>query len=298
MNKLLHNLFELDSPESAGTKLQLRVFELFTVVYTLYYSWEWAYYIQRLSDVILPLGLANYIDVEFFFETNLAFVNAGLITVFILVPLITKRLRWTYAPAFVLFHIQYVVRFSQGQIPHSSNLIGFSLLGLALGGVFIRDIKRALPFAFGFTIFFTGLAYTSAGVSKLIASGLTWPDGYHLWLWIGEKSVDLLSRTSELQLNPIQQLALSSRFIATLILLSGILTELSAFLLWWKKFRPFIFTLLIMMTFGIYVTMNIFFKAFVIEFIIIGYPWNRFVNYLLNYSNTIKFKAASRWLLY
>jgi hypothetical protein len=298
MNKLLHNLFKLDAPDSVGTKLQLRAFELFIVSYTIFYCWEWAYYIQRLSDVILPLGLANYINIEFFFGTNLAFVNAGLITVFTLVPLLTKRLRWSYAPAFILFHLQYVVRFSQGQIPHSSNLVGFGLLGLALGAVFIRDIKQALPFAFGFTLFFTGLAYTSAGISKVVATGITWPDGYHLWLWISEKSVDQLSRTGEVQINGIQQLALSSRFIATLILLSGILTELFAFLLWWKKLRPFIITLLILMTIGIYITMNIFFKAFLIELIIIGYPWNRFVNYMLNYSDTFKFKTAQRWLLY
>lgn len=298
MTQLLQNIFELDLPDSIGTKLQLRAFELFTVIYTLLYTWEWAYYIQRLSDVVLPLGLANYFDVNIFFESNLAFINAILISILTIIPLLTKRLRWGYALAFILFHIQYVVRFSQGEIPHSANLVGFSLMGLGIGALFIRDIKRSLPFAFGFTLFFIGLSYTTAGVSKLVGTGLSWPDGHHLWLWIGEKSVDMLSRTGELNLNWIQELALSSRFIATLILLVGIITELSGVLLWWKRYRPFIVTAIIIMHIGIFFTMNIFFKTFTIELIIIGYPWNRFINEQLSYSKNVTFPSAAQWLLY
>lgn len=297
MNNLIRNLFTLKAPDSVGTKLQLRAFELFTVVYTLLYTWEWAYYVQRLSDVVLPLGLANYIDIEFFFG-EAAFINAVIITLFTVIPLLTKRFRSCYLLAFILFHLQYVARFSQGEIPHSANLVAFSLLGLGLGALFIRDIKQALPFAFGFALLFTGLAYTSAGISKLWATGFTWVDGHHLWLWIGEKSVDQLSNTGRWQLNRVQELALSSHFIATLILLSGLITEITAFLLWWKKLRPFIITVLILMSIGIYLTMNIFFHTFVIEFIIIGYPWNRVINYSLDYTKTIRFRSAERWLLY
>lgn len=298
MNSLFRNLFTFEAPSSVGTKLQLRAFELFTVIYTLLYTWEWAFYIQRLSDVVLPLGMANYINVEVFFGNQLPVVSATVITISTIIPFITKRGRWLYALAFLLFHLQYVARFSQGEIPHSANLVGFSLLGLALGGVFIRDINRSLPFAFGFLIFFTGLGYTSSAFSKLIATGITWPDGHHLWLWIGEKSIDILSKTGEFQLNWLQELALSSRFIATLILLFGLLTELSGILLWWKRFRPYVITAFILMHVGIYLAMNIFFKTFTIELLIVGYPWNRLINNQVKYIKAKFSTPAIRLLLY
>lgn len=298
MNNLLRNLFESGAPQSAGTKLQLRAFELFTVVYTLLYTWEWAYYIRRLSDLVLPLGLANYVNVELFLGTDIPIYFAWIITFSTLIPFISKQWRWLYALAFLLFHLQYVTRFSQGEIPHSANLVGFSLLGLALGAIFIRDLNHSLPFAFGFLIFFAGLSYTSSALCKLAATGITWPDGHHLWLWMGEKSIDILSKTGEFQYNWLQQWALSNHLIATLILSFGLLTELSGVLLWWKKFRPYVITAVILMHLGIYFTMNIFFKTFTIELLIVGYPWNRVFNNQLKYLQSLFKPVATRWLLY
>ena len=209
MNRLFYNLFTLEAPKSPGSKIQLRAFELFTVIYTLIYTWEWALYVPRLSDVVLPLGLANYFNVEILFG-DFATINAIAITLFSVIPFITKKSRWLYAMAFLLFHIQYVARFSQGEIPHSANLVGFSLMGLGFGAFFFKDIKKSLPFAFGFTLFFIGLGYTSAALSKLVATGISWPDGHHLWLWIGEKSIDILSKTGSFELNWLQELALSN----------------------------------------------------------------------------------------
>lgn len=297
MDRLLRNLFHFEAPQSTGTKIQLRAFEFFTVIYTLLYTWEWALYVPRLSDVVLPLGVANYLNVEFFFG-ELATVNAIIITLSCLIPLLFKRLRWLYVPAFLLFHLQYVTRFSQGEIPHSANLVGFSLLGLALAAVFVRDIKKSLPFAFGFTLFFLGLGYTSAGISKLVATGITWPDGHHLWLWIGEKSIDILSKTGEFQLNWLQELALSSRFIATVILTFGLVAELLGFLVWWKHLRPYITLALIGMHIGIDLTMNIFFKTFTIQLIIMGFHWNRYINNISNRLRSLPLKALGRYLLY
>lgn len=281
-----------------GTKIQLRAFELFTIIFALKYAWEWAFYVPRLSDVVLPLGLANYINVEIFFG-DLATVNAILITLFTFIPFFTKKARWLYAPAFLLFHLQYVVRFSQGEIPHSANLIGFSLMGLALGDIFFKDIKKSLPFAFGFTIFFIGLSYFSAGVSKLVATGVTWPDGHHLWLWIGEKGIDILSKYGEFELNWLQQMALDSWLIATLILTFGILTELFGILIWFKKLRPYITIMLLAMHIGIDLAMNIFFLTFSIQLFIMGFPWNRMINRLPNTSVSISLpRQFKRYLLY
>lgn len=275
---ILKNLFQFDQPDSIGTKIQLRAFEFFTVIYTLLYTWEWAFYIPRLSDVVLPLGLANYMDISIFFSNNVSIYSAILITVFTLVPLLLKKWRWLYAIAFLLFHLQHVARFSQGEIPHSANLVGFSLMGLGLAALFFKGMKKELTFAFGFALFFMGLGYTSAAISKLVATGVTWVDGYHLWLWMGEKSIDILSLQGQFQYNWLQELSFDSRFLATLILSFGLLTELLGFTVWFKKFRPYIIIMLIGMHVGIDLTMNIFFKTFTIQLIIMGFFWNRYIN--------------------
>jgi len=173
----------------------------------------------------------------------------------------------------VLLHIQYVARFSQGEIPHSQNLIGMSVLCFAIGAWFFPDKKQMPRFVMGSIIFFIGLGYTSAFFAKLIGTGFNWFDGRHLWLWIGEKSIDILSREGAWSPNFLQSLALQSTAMASLILLIGWFTELIGFTMWWKKLRPYTTTLLIGMHFGITLTMNIRFDAFVIQLILVGFPW-------------------------
>ncbi len=278
--RLLQNLFEFKRPDSIGVKLYLKIFELFTAIYTLIYAWQWGYEILRISDVVLPLGLANYINVEIFFGNSLPLIIAGIMTLLVIVAFFFRRFKWLYLIVFFLLHIQYVTRFSLGEIPHSSNLVGFSVLGLGLAFCFIKDKWKALAFAYGFLIFFTGLGYTSAAFSKLIATGITWVDGYHLWLWVAEKSTDVLSAEGIYAINWLQQMALQSRFVATVILSVGLLTEFFAFLLWWKKLRPFVTLMLIGMHLGIYYSMNIWFMSYMVELTIIGFPWYTLFNYL------------------
>ncbi|NGP76792.1 hypothetical protein G3570_09120 [Balneolaceae bacterium YR4-1] len=280
MNSLLQNLFEFKRPDSIGVKLYLRLFELFSVCYTLIYAWDWGFYILRISDVVLPLGLANYIDVEIFFGNSLPLISAGLISGLAVVAFFSRRYKWLYILIFLLLHLQYVTRFSLGEIPHSSNLIGFSILGLGLAFCFINNRWKALSFAYGFLVFFVGLSYTSASISKLVASGISWVDGNHLWLWIAEKSTDVLSAEGSYTLTWVQELALQSRLIATIILIIGLVTEICAFLFWWKRLRPYITLLLIGMHIGIYYSMNIWFMSYLIELSIIGFPWYKLFNYL------------------
>ena len=298
MMRVLQNLFQLDDPDSVGTKIQLRAFEFFAVIYTLIYTWEWAFYIPRLSDVVLPLGMANYLDISVFFSNDISIYNAVLISLFTLVPLLLKRVRWLYAIAFVLFHLQHVARFSQGEIPHSANLVAFSLMGLGLAALFFKGMKKELSFAFGFTLFFFGLGYTSAAISKLVATGVTWVDGYHLWLWMGEKSIDILSLQGEFQYNWLQELAFNSRFLATLILSFGLITELLGFTIWFKKLRPYIVIMLIGMHVGIDLTMNIFFKTFTIQLIIMGFFWNRYINVIPGVEALNEHPLVKKILLY
>lgn len=271
---LKNQLFDPGRQVNIGELLHFKVFELFVVIYVLAYSWSWGLYTQRVNEeVILPLGVANYVDVSFFFDHNLALIIAALISVLTLLTFFRLGSRWFYLIVMILFHLQYVIRYSQGAIPHSQNLIGISVILLAVGSLVFPGNKFFPRFVFGGVIFFIGLGYTSAFFSKLIGTGFHWFYGEHLWLWISEKSVDILSREGAHQANFLQQLALQHITIASLILLSGWLIELIGFTMWFKKLRPYTTTLLIGMHFGILLTMNIRFDAFVMQLIIVGYPW-------------------------
>lgn len=285
MNSLLENLFEFEKRESIGVKLYLRIFEFYLACYTIVYAWDWGFYILRISDVVLPLGMANYLDVSLFFGNNLALVSAGLTSLLVVTALFSTRYKWLYIIAFVLLHIQYVTRFSLGEIPHSSNLVGFGMLGLGLAFCFIKDKWKGLSFAYGFLIFFIGLGYTSAAISKLVATGITWVDGNHLWLWIAEKTTDVLSAEGSFTLTWVQELALQNRLIATLLLAGGLVTEFASFLLWWKKPRPIITTMIIGMHVGIFYSMNIWFMSYMIGLPLIGYHWHKLLNHLADKYN-------------
>lgn len=272
------NIFSFSQKESEGEALYFKLFELFVVSFVIHFAWDWGIYIQQISEVVLPLGIAEYIDISFMFDHNISLINAALMTLFAGFGFFRIFSRYSYLIAFALFHLHYAARFSLGEISHGSNFIGMSLLALALALLLFRNPTTYRRFALGFVIFFVGLGYTSAGISKLIGTGLTWPSGEHLWLWIAEREVDVMSGSGVFSPNLIQELALEHHFLATLTLIFGLLTELFGFLIWFKKFRPYIATALIVMHLGVYISMNIMFSAYILELLVIGYPWI----YLLN----------------
>jgi hypothetical protein len=272
--KIGHQLFEPKRDQTPGELIFFKIFELFILIYTIKYAWEWGIYTQlRNTEVVLPLGVANYIDISLMFEWNLALINAAVITLLAVIAFARMGARWFYMVVIILLHIQYVARFSQGEIPHSMNLIGMSVFAFAIGAIWFPGKKNMPRFVIGTIVFFIGLGYTSAFVAKLIGTGINWYDGRHLWLWISEKSIDVYSTIGYYEPNFLQELALSYLPVASVILLIGWLTELIGFTMWWKKLRPFTVTLLIGMHIGITLTMNIRFDAFVMQLILIGYPW-------------------------
>ena len=272
LEKFLRQLFRFDEKESREDVFYFRVLEFFLVIFVLRYAWEWASYIPKLGNVILPLGIANYIDVTFMFSGNAALINAGLITTFA-VTAFFRWFRFGYLITIILFHLHYVARFSQGEISHGSNMVGTCIFLLAIAFLVFKDKEIRRKFSLGMIYFYIGLSYTSAALSKLIGGGLYWFDGRHLWLWIGERSTDVLSQHGAFQLNLLQQYILEYHWLATLILLFGLLVESFGFLFWFKKYRPYIATLIIIMHFGIQFSMNITFSTYVYVLIIAGYPW-------------------------
>lgn len=272
--KIGYQLFEPNRDQSPGELIFFKIFELFILIYTIKYAWEWGIYTQlRNSEVVLPLGVANYIDISILFQWNLALINAAVITLLSSIAFTRMGYKWFYMVVMVLLHIQYVARFSQGEIPHSMNLIGMSVLCFAVGAIWFPGKKQMPRFVMGSIIFFIGLGYTSAFIAKMIGKGIYWFDGRHLWLWISEKSIDVYSSLGYYEPNILQELALNYLPIASLILLIGWFTELIGFTMWWKKLRPFTTMLLLGMHIGITLTMNIRFDSFVMQLILIGFPW-------------------------
>lgn len=281
--KFIEQLFGFEREETPGEVIFFRVFELFVAVYTVKLAWDWGLYTLRISDIVLPLGIAQHVDVSFMFDHSLSLVNAGFISALVVVGFF-RLSRYGYAAAFLLLHLQYAARYSLGEIPHSANMFGMTLLGLSLAMLAFSHARQRRRFTLGFAYFFIGLGYTVSAACKLVATGLSWPSGQHLWLWIGEKNVDLFAKTGVFDPNWLQQLALDHYGLATAFLVVGLLTELSAFLMWWPRFRTPVICAVIGLHIGIHLTMNILFVLSLIELILLGFPWAVWIDRALPHS--------------
>jgi len=279
-NGLLRALFRFERSETGGERLQVRAIELLMAGQIIWHAWEWAFYLPLLQQVLNPTGIAVWVGLEWLFDPAMARMNALLITVAILGGCMGRG-RYFYLMALILFHLQYAARFSQGAIGHGTNLTGMVLLSFVLADLFFGEGSERRRAAFGFMIFFAGLAYVAAGLSKLIGSGPNWPAGEHLWLWMGERSVDRLSQHGEFFFNPFQEILLSSWWLSASLLLFGLLTELVGFLLWFPRTRPVQASLLIGMHVGILWVMNIWFGPYIFILILIGYPWAEWADRVL-----------------
>jgi hypothetical protein len=280
-------LFGFDREETRGEILFFRIFELFIVASTIHLVWYWGIYILRISDIVLPLGIANYVDVSFMFGNGLSLINAGLITVLVVLGFF-RTFRYAYFIGFLLMHLQFAARFTLGEIPHSSNIVGMRLFGLSLAMLVFDDATYRRRFTFGFTYFFVGLGYTLAAFCKLVGTGLFWSHGHHLWIWINEKAVDAMAYTGILEYNLTQQIALSSVFFATAMLTFGLLAEFFSWAMWWRKFRLPVLLAVIGLHVGIYLAMNIMFWHTFFELILLAFPWARWIDGFLEARSTLR----------
>jgi len=278
---LKNDLFRPDEKETTGQVVFYRLFELFVVYSVVEYVWTWGFYIPNLGEVLLPLGIANYVDISFMFNSVMAIGNAAIITL-LLIQGFFRSNKYVYFIAIILFHFQYAARFSQGEISHGSNMIGTALFTIAIAHLLFNGAEQRRKFSFGTLIFFIGLGYFTAAMSKLIGTGPSWMDGSHLWLWIGERSTDVLSQTGSFEFNFLQEYILQYHWLATMILAFGFFSELFGFLFWFRKTRPFAALYLIAMHFGILVTMNINFPKYVYVMIFLGFNWHVIIDYLID----------------
>ena len=269
---LARQLFDFRAPPSRGESIHFRIFEAFICASTVQLAWYWAEDIPTISHQVLQLGIANYIDPSFMYGNQLALVNAALITLAVAIGF-TRKNRFSYTIAFLALHLQFSARFVLGKGPHSANLVGMALLGFVLAELFFRERIARSRFAIGFSCFFVGLGYTMASVCKFIATGITWPAGRHLWMWIYEKQIDNISKFGDFPLSAWKSFCLSSLTVSTIVLGIGLITEMFSSLLWWKKARPFVGLALIGMHVGIKVTMGITFVHSTILVALLTLPW-------------------------
>jgi hypothetical protein len=276
MNPFPH-LFDFERDETEGERVFFRIFELVVCGLALQWAWYWAASIDGMHDIVQPQGLAYYIDVSFMFDYGFAYANATVITG-LMVAAFLRLWRGSYLAVLGLFHLQYVARYCLGKVPHGSNLVGMAVLGLGVAVLVFRQRAYVRRFALGFMYFFVGLGYSMAGICKLVGTGVTWSDGRHLWMWISEKGVDAFAKTGVLEFNALQQLVLDHYEVATAFLTVGLVSELAAFLIWWRPFRLPVGLALLGLHLGIYATMNILFAHSMLLLVLLAFPWARLID--------------------
>jgi len=294
--KFFNQLFQNDETWSIDRQWYFRIVEFILMLQLIYYSWSWGYYIQHLSTVVLPLGLANYIDVSVLFHHNYSLILAILATVTALLGFFRIK-PWMYAFSLLFFHLIYISRFSQGEISHGANMLGVAIMSLAVATFSFKNEGQIQKFAWGMIIFLIGFSYTSAAFCKLIGTGFNWADGQHLWLWMHELATDRLSENGSFSFNFFQEFLFRHHWLATIVLLSGWIVEFLGITLWFNKLRPYIATLLIGLHVGIYLSMRInFVDNFGVMLVMIGYPWHHLIHQIREkYSGTFRNLRFSRF---
>lgn len=293
--RLSRELFAFDRPETRGELWHFKLYETFLVGTMVFWAWDWSRSIQRTAAVVKPLGIAAHVDISPMLSSGLSLLNAALISAGAVLGYLRIAPRLGYTAAFLGFHLQYVSRYSLGEICHASNFVGMGALALAAAMWVYPGAPERRKFAMGASFFFIGLAYASAALSKLVASGPLWIDGRHLWLWIGEKSLDAYSKYGTLELNPLQRAALGSRALATLILGTGLAVEAAGVLLWFREARAPVALLCIAMHLGIHFAMNILFDMSIYHLIVLGLPWAPLFDRLLGRVAATSLRRIDAW---
>jgi hypothetical protein len=271
----LLQLFGFDREATPGERLQAKLFELFLLQYAVRWAWEWAAFIAQQRAIVVPHGLARYVDLSPLLAGPFAWINALCVTAAAL-GVAAGRCRRALLPALVvLLHVQYAARHGLGKVSHGSQYVGVGLLVLAVAAWAFPAPAARQRFERGASLFFMGVGYVLAACSKLIASGLGWVHGRHLWLWIGEKGVDQLANLGHWEQNQLQRLCLQHVWLATALLGSGLAAELSGWLLWFARTRVTGTLLLIGLHLGIYGALGILFDAFIYQLLVLGLPWSR-----------------------
>lgn len=251
--------------------MQRRVVEAFVMLECLWANVVWARYIDRVETIAHPLGIARHVSLEWMLDGRVPWLNAALIAALLGLGF-TRCWRWAYAVALAAMSFQYGARYSIGEIPHGANLIGMCLMGFALGPPLYAERRQSDRFALGFIWLAIATGYTSAALSKLIASGISWPLGEHLALWIYNKVIDSFAKSGRFELSTLQSLLVEHRWAGTLFLCAGWLTELGSGFVLWRRTRPYALTAIVGLHLGIGLVLQIWFRSATITLALLALP--------------------------
>jgi hypothetical protein len=272
MKRFMEGLFPYGRAETLGEVVRYQLLIAFLLSYGVYWAWEWAFFIRQIPGVLVPQGLAREVDLSFLVGSPLALANAAVITLCAAGSFWPSAARLCLPMLVLLLHIQYVARHCLGKVAHGSQYVGLGLLAAAIAVCCMPTPSAQRRFTLGTTQLLMGAGYVCAALSKLVARGSAWPDGHHLWLWIGETSVDQLSEFGAVHHNALQALCLEHLWLANTVLTLGLLTELCGFLLWLPASRTVITCLLIGVHLGIYFSLGILFEAYTLQLALVGLP--------------------------
>jgi len=281
MGRFMRHLFPFERTETRGEVLRFRLLELFLLSHAVYWAWDWGLFIRSIPAVVAPQGLGRDVDLSFLVGSPLALWNAALITLCVAGAFASRSARLCLPVLVFLLHVQYVSRHCLGKVAHGSQYVGLGLVCLALAAWIMPTPSARRRFALGAIQFLIGIGYVSAAASKLVARGLSWPDGRHLWLWIAEKRVDVLSDLGRFDPNGLQRLCVEHWWLATAFLALGLSTELCGFLLWLPRARTAVTLALIGLHLGIYFTLSILFASYIVQLAIVGLPLHDWLDRLL-----------------
>jgi hypothetical protein len=265
------SVFDFTTPDLPGARLQRRLFEAYVMAECVWTALGWAGYIEHVETIVHPLGIAHHVPLDFMLDGRVPWVNAALIA--LLIALGFARLaRWAYAGALVLMLFQYGARYSIGEIPHGANLIGMCLLGFGLAPLLFGDRWKGDRFVLGFIYLAVATGYMSAATCKLVASGIRWPLGEHLSLWIFNKAIDSFAKTGHFELNVLQQFLVDRRWAGTLFLCMGVATELSSGLIIFPRLRAYALWAVVGLHIGIWLVLEIWFRSATIALALLALP--------------------------
>ena len=265
-------IFEFDRPVTPGEQWVFRAFELFVTAGLGYLCWNWGFEVGRLVQGAFhewaPKYAGSLLDAQ-----TLAFVNASLITLLLGLGWFRIWDRYVYLAALPLIHMQFVGRYWPEVGVHQSQLVGMSLLAIGLAFFFFESSSLRLRFALGSSYALISVSYFLAALSKLRQGGLGWIDGNNFQMMLSANQVHRIARDRSFAFNALQELVMSYGFLGTLILAFGLLTELSAFLICFRRFRIYSATAILLLHLGVIAAMNISFPWNMSLLLLLGYPW-------------------------
>jgi hypothetical protein len=274
VEQALDGYFELGRPPTAGERIAFRVFECFTVGGLCLFAWTWALDIfTHDSRFEARLAQAYALDAR-----GLALTSAALVTVLLGLGLLRRRGGFAYLAALPLLHLQFVARYWPSEGLHHSHLLGMCLLAIAVGRALFADEKLRLRAALGTTYVLVGVAYLLAALSKLRNTGLDWIDGRNLQMWLVMNQVHRISKDQDFEFNALQELVVSHGWLATAILLPGLVVELLGPLICWRRIRLPYTTAVLLMHLGIALVFKIYFLWNIGLLILLGYPWGALID--------------------